>query len=925
MKRLITATLIVLMISTVFVTAISAATFSDIKDAEWAEGYITYLSDKKILDGYEDGTFKPNNVVKRSEFIKMMTETFGLTETKLIGYADVPSSEWYYSYIAKAAAQGFILEYGNTLNPEGEIKREEAAALLARYLGLTEMAEPSVYPDYSTISPQYRNYVLQTTKAGVFGGYPDGTFGAQDTLTRAEALTILYRAAGVIYSETASGVDAAAAPKNAIVTKGLTVYGATIDGTIYITEGTSGSKVTFENCTLNADVYVRGSAEVTFNNTTVKNLIVEPKDGKKAAVIVSGTSVITSMTALSPVDVSIASNARVTALTISANAAGSKVTGKGTLSSLNVAASGFTSEIVPAEYVISLGITAVINGIEYTNEGAAVTGTGFEGKYPMVSKAANSNITFTYKTKTEGTIYYAFTPKRNVTPTADVIKSGALSVSVGTAKEGTTTLPTAYTRLSDSDLVAVFYDASGNAYEPIRVFTSDDSGLLGATTVKGSSVGGVYTATYSISSQVPGKAYVLAYLRNETSSLTDAKIISYAQSKTAERGLVGDVIDMPKPGTTYTYEITIPSSYTTNNWDTAIIFVTENGTQQAATYSTISAFTETFTAKQPLQGNGFEVAPKLLPDDPMSIPATIYTKDTISYKTQGNGRVYYYYSNTSTAPTVAGFTDVWKNAPMSIASQFTVIGGTTGQQQLMDKAGNTYAYIVFSYMDESGNYYTPVIIGRAAALTSGSGFAATPAISISGSSEYLSCAPIASGWVYYVHTTSSTAPSIESFPIGVVGTGSYRVSGGGVAIALPAATAVYTHVAIIFVDDNGVKYQPVVVPRAGNTNTATTGITANVVTGVTDYDLVSGSTIKDGTVAYYYASSSESIPTIGNFTMKYAAASIKGTAVSTGGSVSSFMIQVNDSARASYNVIVMMFTDSSGIAYTVTALALPRT
>ena len=924
MKRLLTAALIVLMISTVFVSAIHAATFSDINDAPWAEGYVNYLSGKKILNGYEDGTFKPNNVVKRSEFIKMMTETFGLTETKSIGYADVPANEWYYTYISKAAAQGFILEYGSYLNPNAEITREEAAALLARYLGLTDMADSSAYPDYSLISAQYREYVLQATKAGLFSGYEDRTFRPQKTLTRAEALTILYRAAGVIYSETASGKDPAAAPTNAIVTKGLTVYNATIDGTVYITEGTSGQKVTFDNCVLNADVYVRGSAEVVFNNSSVKNLIVEPTDGKKATITAMGSSIITKMSARSVVDVSIESNAKVSSLALSAYAQGSKVTGKGTLSSVNVGVTGFTSEMIPAEYVIGAGITATFNGLEYTSAGAAISGTGFDGKSPTIEKSANANITFAFKTKAEGTIYYSLAAKRTSTPTAASIRSEGYSIDVGSSKQGTATLSYAYARLTDSDLVAVFYDRNGNAYEPVRLFSNEDSGLLGTTTVKGSSIGGVYTATYTISSQVEGKAYVVAYLRNETTSLTDAKIISYATNRASERGLVGGVIDMPKAGTTYTFELSIPSSYTTNIWDTAIVFVTANGTQQMATYSTITSITESFAAKQTATGNGFEVNPRLLADDTTSSPPVTYTKDTISYKTQSTGKVYYYYTNTATAPTAAAFHEAWRIA--TLGSQFAVIGGNSGQQELAAlKTNNTYAYIVFSYEDANGNFYTPVILARSVtAQTGGTGFTGTVSITVSGTTESLVCTPIAAGNVYYYYTTSPTPPSASSFQWQL---GSYRVNAANVSVSitLPATLAANTHLAVMFIDDNGNEYQPIVIARPNTTggggtgngsNTTSTGIQNAAFYQTPEGNYVLGNTTAIGTVYYYYANASDSIPSSSTFMTSWNnAGTYKGTASTSG--VFNFYATPGTNMK-----LVMMFVDMANVYYVPTSLSL---
>ena len=109
LKRMISGILAAVMVaaSASFVSA-DQITFTDTSGHwAWDRGYIPYLVEKGVLNGYKqnDGTymFKPEDKVTRAEFIKMLDETFGLTETANIKnkYNDVPESEWFYSYFAK--------------------------------------------------------------------------------------------------------------------------------------------------------------------------------------------------------------------------------------------------------------------------------------------------------------------------------------------------------------------------------------------------------------------------------------------------------------------------------------------------------------------------------------------------------------------------------------------------------------------------------------------------------------------------------------------------------------------------------------------------------------------------------------------------------------------------------------------------------
>ena len=246
-KRILSAFLAILMVCSI-ITTVSAAnvTFTDVS-GHWAAKQIQYLVDKGVLNGYKQPngtyTFNPNGEVTRAEFIKMLDETFGLKATTGINYSDVKTSDWFHPYFAKAAAQGYILNYGTSVNPNGKITREEALSLLVRYLNLpeNEMASTSYFADYHTISENYRSYVLRGIYAGLTDGYNEGgskVFKPKNTLTRAEALTILYRAAGCIFQTNAYSRDTGAADSNNVIGAGNVILnGINLSGRVIVSEG----------------------------------------------------------------------------------------------------------------------------------------------------------------------------------------------------------------------------------------------------------------------------------------------------------------------------------------------------------------------------------------------------------------------------------------------------------------------------------------------------------------------------------------------------------------------------------------------------------------------------------------------------------------------------------------------------------------
>ena len=174
-------------------TTIFAAT--DIR-GHWAETTITKWINEGRINGYPDGSFKPEDNISRAEFVVLVNKAFGYTSGASISFSDVSSNDWYYNEVAIGIKEGFVNgTSGSQFSPNAPITREQVAAILARILDLDSSEGPaSALTDSGEISDWSLGSVGATVENGVLKGYTDGSFGPKNNMKRAEAVTALQSA-----------------------------------------------------------------------------------------------------------------------------------------------------------------------------------------------------------------------------------------------------------------------------------------------------------------------------------------------------------------------------------------------------------------------------------------------------------------------------------------------------------------------------------------------------------------------------------------------------------------------------------------------------------------------------------------------------------------------------------------------------------
>ena len=96
-----------------------------------------------IIDGYQDGTFRPYGKITRAQFAKMAVGFFETTKEAYKGYfTDVPEEAWYTGYVEAAARVGLVQGFDNgTFQPDTNITRAQACVIVNRALNRTPNAE----------------------------------------------------------------------------------------------------------------------------------------------------------------------------------------------------------------------------------------------------------------------------------------------------------------------------------------------------------------------------------------------------------------------------------------------------------------------------------------------------------------------------------------------------------------------------------------------------------------------------------------------------------------------------------------------------------------------------------------------------------------------------------------------------------------
>ena len=188
---------------TAFLTdkAADASSFTDTA-GHWAEDYINFCVNMGVFSGVSATRFDPDGGMTRGMLVTVLyNRDNGLHAAASSGitFSDVtdPAGQWYYDAVYWAAANGIVDGYSDgTFRPNDKITREQLCAMLHRYAGSPQPADPSAlgsYSDGGTVSAYAATAAAWASSAGLVSGKGNGRLAPLAGATRAEVAAIMYR------------------------------------------------------------------------------------------------------------------------------------------------------------------------------------------------------------------------------------------------------------------------------------------------------------------------------------------------------------------------------------------------------------------------------------------------------------------------------------------------------------------------------------------------------------------------------------------------------------------------------------------------------------------------------------------------------------------------------------------------------------
>lgn len=167
--------------------------FTDISN-HWGKQYIEELYTKGVVSGSTETTFSPDKPVTRAEILKMILVAFKVNVDEVVAssFKDVPADSWFAKYISKAEQLKIVNGYANgTFKPENLVTRAEAVKMF--FLGAGMNAKDKTTSPYKDVPVDqwFSKYVLSADSLGVVLGYKGNLFKPNNNVTRAEVAKML--------------------------------------------------------------------------------------------------------------------------------------------------------------------------------------------------------------------------------------------------------------------------------------------------------------------------------------------------------------------------------------------------------------------------------------------------------------------------------------------------------------------------------------------------------------------------------------------------------------------------------------------------------------------------------------------------------------------------------------------------------------
>jgi len=186
--------------------ASAAEVAKDVPSSHWASSSIQHMLDKQYMATYQDGTFKPEQVITRAEAAAAIARSMQLTMTTPANFKDVAADHPYYEEICALVELG-ILQNGDCFNPDAPLKRMQVAKMLTlAYKIEVDSQNNSKFSDV-TDGHWAKDYIESLADVGVIKGINTKQFAPNQLVTRAQFASLVERS--LDFSSTLTNLEVA--------------------------------------------------------------------------------------------------------------------------------------------------------------------------------------------------------------------------------------------------------------------------------------------------------------------------------------------------------------------------------------------------------------------------------------------------------------------------------------------------------------------------------------------------------------------------------------------------------------------------------------------------------------------------------------------------------------------------------------------
>lgn len=202
---------IVMMMTMIPVTAMAAAAdrFVDVEKDDWYYTFVDFVTEKGYFSGTSAVTFSPEMTMTRAMFVTVLANMEQVkVDNSTTGFADVPVDQWYTGAAKWAVENKIVSGYAEgKFCPDNMITREEMCVIMNNYINYysaknnvehEKKGSTTAFPDAAQVSAWAKDAVNNCRAYGLVDGFEDGAFRPKNESTRAQVATVIYKLAWLV-------------------------------------------------------------------------------------------------------------------------------------------------------------------------------------------------------------------------------------------------------------------------------------------------------------------------------------------------------------------------------------------------------------------------------------------------------------------------------------------------------------------------------------------------------------------------------------------------------------------------------------------------------------------------------------------------------------------------------------------------------